>query len=56
MAGVIMLYRISTYQLAPLARVDVARDPRIYGNNVVWVEGPGGATQIMWYQLGWLGT
>ena len=56
MAGVIMLYRISTYQLAPLARVDVAREPRIYGNNVVWVEGPGGATQIMWYQLGWLGT
>jgi hypothetical protein len=56
MAGVIMLYRISTFQLAPLARAEVAREPRIYGNNVVWVEGPGTAGQIKWYELGWLGT
>jgi hypothetical protein len=56
MAGVIMLYRISTFQLSPLARAEVAREPRIYGNNVVWVEGPGTAGQIKWYELGWLGT
>jgi beta propeller repeat protein len=54
--AVIMLYRISTYQLAPLAQAVVALEPRIYGNNVVWVQGPSGATQIMWYELGWLGT
>ncbi len=56
MAGVIMLYRISTRSWIPLARADVALEPRIYGNNVVWVQGPSGATQIMWYELGWLGT
>ena len=56
MKGVIMLYRISTHQLAPLARADVALEPRIYGNNVVWVQGPSTATQIMWYELGWLGS
>jgi beta propeller repeat protein len=51
-----MLHRISTSQLAPLTRAEVTKEPRIHGNNVVWVEGPSGATKIMWYQLEWLGT
>jgi beta propeller repeat protein len=55
-SGVIMLYRISTEQLVPLARADVAMEPRIHGTNVVWVQGPANATEIKWYELGWLGT
>ena len=54
--GTIMLYRISTEQLTPLAQAEVAREPRIYGNNVVWVQGPATAGEIKWYELGWLGT
>jgi hypothetical protein len=54
--GTIMLYRISTRELVPLsAHLTFAREPRISGGNVVWVEGPAGQTRIMWYELAWLG-
>jgi hypothetical protein len=54
--GTIMLYRVSTGTGTPLAQAQIAREARIYGNNVVWVEGSGTAPKIMWYELGWLGT
>jgi PKD repeat protein len=56
MRGTIMVYRISTYERWPVAQVEVAREARIHGNDVVWVQGPSTATQVMWYELGWLGT
>jgi beta propeller repeat protein len=56
MSGTIMVYRISTHERWPVAQVEVAREPRIHGNDVVWVQGPSTAAQVMWYELGWLGT
>ncbi len=56
LAGTIMLYRISTRELQPLARAEIAREPRIHGGNVVWVEGTSSASLVKLYRLEWLGT
>jgi beta propeller repeat protein len=55
MSGKIMVYRLSDYKLFPLAQVEIAREPRIHGNNVVWAEGPTTSSSIKWYDLRWLG-
>lgn len=55
-SGSIMLYRISTRELQPIARAEIAREPRICGNTVVWVQGSSTASQVMLYDLAWLGT
>jgi outer membrane protein assembly factor BamB len=55
--GTIMLYQISTRDLQPLASATIIQEPRIHGDFVVWSEGPApGATQIMLYDIDWLGT
>ena len=50
-AGTIMLYRISTRERLPIARAEVAREVRIHGNWVVWVQGNSAASEIMLYDL-----
>lgn len=55
-SGTIMLYQISTRALQPLARAEIAREPRIHGSNVVWVEGSTSASLVKLYRLEWLGT
>jgi hypothetical protein len=56
MRGTIMVYRISTHQVFPLAQLEIAREVRIHGNNVVWVEGPMTSCSVWWHELGWLDT
>lgn len=55
-SGSIMLYRISTRELQPIARAEIAREPRIHGTTIVWVQGSSTASQVMLYELAWLGT
>ena len=56
LTGRIMLYQISTTLLYSIGNALVIQEPRISGQNVVWREGGAGATQVMLYDLGWLGT
>ncbi len=56
MSGRIMLYQISTGSLHGIGNALVMLEPRISGNKVVWREGGAMASQVMLYDLGWLGT
>jgi hypothetical protein len=56
MSGSIMLYQISTGILQPIGYALVMQEPRIHGNNVVWVQGSVAASEVMIYELDWLGT
>jgi hypothetical protein len=56
MSGSIMLYQISTTVLYAIGNALIIQEPRICGNKVVWREGGAGATQVLLYDLGWLGT
>ncbi len=56
MSGSIMLYQISTGILQPIGYALVMQEPRIHGNNVVWVRGSVVASEVMIYDLDWLGT
>lgn len=55
-SGTIMLFRISTREVQPLAQGTIVDGPRIQGGNVVWVEGSSMAASVKLYQLEWLGT
>lgn len=55
-SGRIMLYQISTRILQPIGDANVIREPRIHGSSVVWVQGGVGASEVMIYDLAWLGT
>ena len=54
--GTIMLYQTSTGFLQPLGDPLVVQEPRIHGDTVVWVQGAVGASEVMIYDLAWLGT
>ena len=54
--GMIVLYRISTYEFQPLGYAEVVQEPKIHGSIVVWVQGPSTAQTVMMYDLAWLGT
>ena len=56
LSGTIMLYQISTHDLWPIASAMIIQEPRIHGNYVVLREGGYFATQVMLYDLRWLGT
>ena len=56
MAGQIMLYQISTKLYSSIGSAFVIQEPRICGNKVVWIEGAAGASELMLYDLSWLGT
>ncbi|MBI5507375.1 MAG: hypothetical protein HY903_01355 [Deltaproteobacteria bacterium] len=55
-SGSIMLYQISTTVLYQIGSSVVILEPRISGTKVVWRQGAANATQVMMYDLGWLGT
>jgi len=55
-SGVIMLCQISTGILQPISDSMAIQEPRIHGDNVVWVQGGYGASEVMIYDLAWLGT
>ena len=54
--GTIMLYQVSTGILQPISNALVIQEPRIHGNTIVWVIGAVGASEVMIYDLAWLGT
>ena len=54
--GYIMLYRISSAALVSIGESVIIHGPRIHGNVVVWRQGSSGATEVMMYDLAWLGT
>jgi len=56
MAGQIMLYQISTAVSQSIGSAIVIQEPRICGNKVVWIEGAAAASELMIYDLSWLGT
>ena len=56
LTGRIMLYQISTGILHGIGNALVMMEPRISGNKVVWREGGSNSSQVMLYDLGWLGT
>ena len=56
MSGRIMVYQISTTLLYGIGNALIIQEPRISGNKVVWREGGAGASQVLLYDLGWLGT
>lgn len=55
-SGQIMLYEISTGLVQPIGDALVIQEPRIHGGVVVWVQGAIGASEVMKYELAWLGT
>lgn len=57
MSGRIMVYQISTTYLYPgVGSALIIQEPRISGAKVVWREGGATASQVMLYDLSWLGT
>jgi hypothetical protein len=54
--GSIMLYQISTRDLQPIATAMLIQESRIHGNWMVWREGIDAGSQVMLYNLSWLGT
>lgn len=56
MSGQIMVYQISTSLLYGIGSALIVQEPRISGNKVVWREGGATASQVMLYDLAWLGT
>ncbi|HTN44085.1 MAG TPA: CARDB domain-containing protein [Nitrospiria bacterium] len=55
-SGRIMVYQISTTLRWPLGSATIILEPRISGTKVVWREGGASATQVMLFDLTWLGT
>ena len=55
-SGRIMVYQISTAALYEIGSATVILESRISGSKVVWREGGPNATQVMLYDLSWLGT
>lgn len=49
--GHIMLYNIATGQLRPLGDAGYVRDPKIYGNYVVWLQGLSTASEVILYDI-----
>ncbi|HXY54708.1 MAG TPA: SdrD B-like domain-containing protein [Nitrospirota bacterium] len=56
MSGQFMVYQISTTLVYSIGSAIVVQEVRISGNKVVWREGGANATQVMLYDLSWLGT
>ena len=56
MAGQIMAYQISSALSQSVGSAIVIQEPRICGNKVVWIEGGAAASEVMLYDLSWLGT
>jgi len=56
LSGQIRVYQISTTLLYGIGSAPIIQEPRISGNKVVWREGGHNATQVMLYDLSWLGT
>jgi N-acetylneuraminic acid mutarotase len=56
LSGQIRVYQISTTLLYSIGSALVIQEARICGNKVVWREGGANATQVMLYDLSWLGT
>lgn len=61
MAGQIMVYQISQIRTdipnpVGIGSAIVIQEPRICGNKVVWIEGAAAASEVMLYDLSWLGT
>ena len=56
LTGRIVLYQISTGFTYGIGNALVIQEARIFGNNVVWREGGANATQLLLYDLAWLGT
>lgn len=56
MSGRIMVYQISTTYLYSIGSALIIQEPRISGTKVVWREGGATASQVMLYDLSWLGT
>jgi hypothetical protein len=56
MSGRIMVYQISTTVLHGIGSALVILEPRIAGNKVVWRQGGAGATEVLLYDLAWMGT
>lgn len=56
MSGRIMVYQISTSLLYGVGSSLIIQEPRISANKVVWREGGATASQVMLYDLAWLGT
>jgi hypothetical protein len=55
MSGRIMVYQISTTLLYGIGSALVIQEPRISGAKVVWREGGATTSQVMLYDLSWLG-
>jgi len=51
LTGSIMVYHISTGQLRALGDPGLVRDPKIYGDYVVWLQGGTGATEVILYNI-----
>lgn len=54
--GTIMLYKISTATLQPIASAEIMQECHIFNDVLVWREGGVISAQIMMYRLDWLGT
>lgn len=54
--GAVLLYQISTGQTLSLGSAPYVLDTRIQGDTVVWRQGIPGTSQVMRYDLSWLGT
>jgi beta propeller repeat protein len=55
-SGRIMSYQISTNVTRIIGSAVQIAEARIHGNKMVWRQGANGATQVMMYDLAWLGT
>jgi hypothetical protein len=55
-SGEIMLYQVSTASTWPIASALIMQEPRIHGNTIVWAQGGFNATEVMKYDLSWIGT
>ena len=55
-SGAVMLYRISTAQTRPIDSAAVLGKPHICGKHVIWTEGDSASTQLMYFNIDWLGT
>jgi beta propeller repeat protein len=55
-SGQIMLYQVSTATSQPIGEALIIQEPRIHGTTVLWVQGGFGASEVMSYDLSWIGT
>jgi beta propeller repeat protein len=56
MSGRVMVCQISSGLVFGIGSALAIQEPRICGSKVVWREGGAGVTQVMLYDLSWLGT